>query len=80
MNGRHTYIIKFQTLTMSQLSDIRKLFRIIDSDIEKAIEAPKEERTSILQRLKMVNEELCDHVIELRRKYEKSNRKESAEA
>lgn len=65
---------------MSQLSDIRKLFRIIDSDIEKAIEAPKEERTSILQRLKMVNEELCDHVIELRRKYEKSNRKESAEA
>lgn len=80
MNGQFIYIRKSQTQTMSQLSEIRKVFRIIDSDIEKAIDAPKEERTSILQRLKMINEEMCDQVIDLRRKYEKSIRKESAEA
>lgn len=56
---------------MRKISDLKILFRTINDGLIQIESAPIQEQVRVVQSLKKINEEMCDHVIDLVKAYEK---------
>lgn len=56
--------------TNERVSNTKQIFRIINDDLDKATRCPDTERYSVIQKLKSINEELCDFVVAMVKKDE----------
>ena len=56
--------------TNERVSNAKQIFRIINDDLDKATRCPDTERHSVIQKLKSINEELCDFVVAMVKKDE----------
>lgn len=57
---------------MSKIAEVKQLFRTINDGLTRIEEMPISERTRTVHGLIMVNEELCDYVIDLVKYIEKN--------
>jgi len=55
---------------MNKVSELRLLFRTINQGLTKVEELNMVDQKALLRSLKIVNEEMCDQVIELVKAYE----------
>lgn len=56
---------------MSKVSEIKAVFRAINDGLIKIETSPEPEAIRVIQSLKTINEEMCDHVVDLIRSYER---------
>lgn len=56
---------------MSKVSEIKAVFRAINDGLIKIETSPEPEAMRALQSLKTINEEMCDHVVDLLKSYER---------
>jgi hypothetical protein len=56
---------------MSKASEVRHVFRVINDGLIKIETSPGPEAVRVVQSLKTINEEMCDHVVDLLRSYER---------
>lgn len=61
---------------MSRIANAKKVFMIINEQLERAYNAPVEQKQSILLNLKAINEELSESIIEKLKKLEYYERRE----
>jgi hypothetical protein len=50
---------------MNKIAEVKQIFRTINDALTRIEEMPTSERTKTIQALILVNEELCDYVVDL---------------
>jgi hypothetical protein len=56
---------------MNKIAEVKQLFRTINDGLTRIEEMPMSERTRTIQGLILINEELCDYVVDLVKYLEK---------
>lgn len=57
---------------MNKVADVKLLFRTINDGLSKIETMPPFERSRTIESLKMINEEMCDYVVDLVKYVEKN--------